>query len=184
MGFVTRGRLEDMLDLGAPERACRRIADDVGDALETATKRKTPIDKSFAPGRPRGTARESVHRTKVEKTFVAASVAFRVRVRTEDPLFPYIEWTTRPHIIRPRADREAATVIETGKPRGTQKDGRASLSWRGPGGRVFAKVVHHPGTKGQHPFSLAALQVSGELRGIAVPALREFERDLVRSRKL
>ena len=44
---------------------------------------------------------------------------------------PMVEFGTKPHDIEP-------------------KKGKA-LRFKGRGGFVFAKIVHHPGTKGQHP---------------------------------
>lgn len=41
----------------------------------------------------------------------------------------YVEFGTKPHEIRP-------------------KNGK-TLAWRGPNGMVYAKVVHHPGTRAQ-----------------------------------
>lgn len=155
MPFVTNGRLEDFLDEDAPARACREIADDAGDAMETYTKRNTPVETRFL--------RDSVHRTPVEHV---DPVTFRVRVRTEDPKGPHVEWRTKAHWITPR------------KPGGT-------LSWIGRGGRRrFAKRVWHPGSEGAHMFSLGALKTEAELGRIAGPAVARFARDLVRDRRL
>lgn len=166
MPWICDMELDDMLDPEAAPRACRRIADAAGDRMQELTKRFTPVDRSFGKdtsARPRGTARESIYRTPVEERLGIAGATFRVRVVSDDPVFPYIEWNTRPHVIRPRPERGP----------------RARLSWRTPSGRVFAREVHHPGTQGQHPFARGELQVRGEVGRIARGPLARFERELV-----
>jgi hypothetical protein len=185
--FVSAMPLEDFIDETAARRATARIADAGGDELQRRTKRHTPVGNPLDPnrrGRPPGTARESIERSDVERLVRAGREGFRVRVLTYDPVFPFIEWTTRPHIIRPRADRAPASVIATRRPRGTVQDGRAALSWLTlGGGRVFAREVHHPGTRGAHPFALAALELEGgtNLRRIAEPAVEQFAREVIRA---
>jgi hypothetical protein len=168
MPFVTHGTLENFINERAVSEACHEIADTAGDTMEELTKRNTPVGgaefRDHAARAP-GTARESIYRTPVETAFTFGGEGKRVRVRTEDPVFPYIEWDTRPHEIRPR------------RPGG-------SLRWRSRSGVHFAKVVHHPGTKGAHSFTLAAAKTEAELGHIAAPALRRFERELVRDSRL
>lgn len=183
MPWVCAKPLDTMLDEDAPGRACERICDAAGDRLLATTKRLTPIDRSpfrDKPTRPRGTARESLERTPVRRGGNQGR-RYTTVVQTFDPAFPYIEFNTRPHVIRPRADRRPASVVATGRPRGTVKDGRAALTWRGPGGRVFAREVHHPGTQGQHPFARAALQLTGTVGQVASEPMRRFKSELARS---
>lgn len=52
------------------------------------------------------------------------------------PHAAFVLFGTRPHEIRPK--------------------GKKSLRWAGPGGFIFAKVVHHPGYKGDHYLNDAA----------------------------
>ena len=58
------------------------------------------------------------------------------------PYAEYIENGTRPHVIRPK-----------------RQDG--TLRFRIGGKVVYAKIVHHPGTKAQHVLAKATRQVAG-----------------------
>lgn len=182
MPFIADRRLEDLLDPEAGMRCSRRIAQAGVDWLVANTKKRTPVDISpyrDKPARPPGTARNSVHATDVDRRRGVVGPVYEGRARTEDPIFPHIEWTTKPHIIRPRADRNPASVVETRRPRGTVQDGRAALSWRDATGRRFAKEVHHPGTRGQHPFAYGAAETERQLVPLSRPAVALFARELV-----
>ena len=147
MPFTMTRPLTSILDEEAPARCARAIADAAGDRLVLNTQRNTPIDRSphrDKPKRPRGTLRKSIERTGVERT----GLAYRVRALTRDPIAPYVEFDTKPHIIRPR------------KPGG-------SLRWRSARGVHFAGAVRHPGTKGQHMFALGALKTKRERAAVS-----------------
>lgn len=188
MPFVSPFPLEDMIDVDAAGRATRRIADAGGDELQKRTKRLTPVGSAVDPnrrGRVPGTARDSIRSGPVLKIRRAGVEGYAKEVFTEDPVFPFIEWNTKPHIIRPRADRAPATVIATGRPRRLGDDPEAAVTWLEIGGRrVFAREVHHPGTRGAHPFALAALELEGgtNLRRLAEPAVERFAREVIRVR--
>lgn len=177
--------LGDMLDPDAVDRAGRAIAERGVEVLVEETQDATPIGRTRAEdrkatGRPPGTARGSVHAGPVARGQTARGPSYRGLARTEDPIFPYIEFNTKPHWIRPRKDRAPASVVATRRPRGTVQDGRAALSWVGPFGRVFAKKVWHPGTTGAHPFLFGAIATERRRHTLAAPALRVFARDLAR----
>lgn len=164
MPFVSSRPLADMLDEDAPGRAARRITDAGGDRLKLNTRRNTPIDTSpfrDKPGRPRGALRASIHRSRIERYVSSRGSGFRVRVLTEDPAGPHVEWPTRPHWITPR------------RPGG-------ALRWRDQesGDVRFAKRVWHPGTNGVHMFALGAAKTEAQLGEIAAPALALFRREL------
>jgi hypothetical protein len=183
--FESRIPLEDHLNELAAGRCARGIADAAGDRLQANIKHLTPIGNPLDPnrsaGRPPGTARESVERSAVEDFIGPGGRGYRVLALTRDPIFPYIEWNTRPHIIRPRLDRAPATTIATRRPRRLGNDPQAAVTWIGRGGRrVFAHEVHHPGTRGVHPFSRGSLELLGQLDGVARDPLQAFERELVR----
>lgn len=59
---------------------------------------------------------------------------------------PFLEFGTRPHVIRPRNKSVLSWT------QGKRLSGR-NRTGRGAGARVFARVVHHPGTRKQ-PFLL------------------------------
>jgi hypothetical protein len=165
MPFVTSMPLEDMVDEHAAPRACRRIADAFADRLVENTRRNTPVDTSpfrDKPGRPRGTARASVQRTGVE---LRGRDRYEIRAFSDDPVFPFIEWTTKPHWIRPRQERGPGARLRFPNPK--------------TGDPIFARAVHHPGTQGQHSFAIGALLTEAELGEIAAPIMMRFGRDLV-----
>lgn len=72
----------------------------------------------------------------------------------------YLERGTRPHIIRPR---KAGSLSWPANASGRRLSGRARTN---AGRRIFAKVVHHPGTKAQ-PFLLPGAIAAVKSVGIA-----------------
>jgi hypothetical protein len=188
MPYRASDRLENMIQPEACEAAAGDMAERLGDRYESNVKMLTPVSDAPEwardPARPPGTARDSVHRTPVRRRrHLSGGFAFHGTVRTEDPVFPYIEWNTKPHWISPRADRAPASVVETGKPRGTVQDGRAALRIpTGPGEGYFAKRVFHPGTTGKHPFSRGALLTETEAGELCASVLVDWKRNVVRSR--
>lgn len=71
-------------------------------------------------------------------TFNARGPAFRVEATAN--YAPFVEEDTRPHVIRPRHGKV--------------------LKFRIGGRVVYAKIVHHPGTKGQHFLAKAVRTVA------------------------
>jgi hypothetical protein len=176
MPFYADRRLEDLLNPGAAKVASRAIADKGADRLMEAVKTRTPIDTSYSPlpqSRPRGTARESVVRGPVKQRSSPIGPRYEGRVYTEDPVFPYIEWNTRPHIIRPTPEHIAQAAAE-GR--------RAMLRYFSGGGIRYARQVLHPGTTGQHPFARAEAFIEAEVSHMFDEELEQFARDLVSSR--
>jgi hypothetical protein len=175
--FVASRRLEDMVDPKAVTVAGRAMTEKGGQRLMEATKARTPIDTSARGGlpsdRPRGTARESVIRTAVKQHVSTLGRGWQVRVYTEDPVFPYIEWNTRPHLIEPTPEHKARAEAE----------GRQAMLRYYQGGRVrMSARVMHPGTTGQHPFARAAAFIEAEVPHMFREELARFARDLVPSR--
>lgn len=62
----------------------------------------------------------------------------------------FLPWGTRPHDIRPK--------------------NKKALQWGGPGGFRYAKVVHHPGTRGD-PYMLKAADQAPHLFAARLAAL-------------
>lgn len=104
---------------------------------------------------------------------------FGIDSYTEDPVAPHVEWPTRPHLIRPRADRRAASVLATGKPRRSGGDPQAALAWLGPGGvTIFAREVHHPGTQGSHMMRDALAETDATwVSRIGTPEVERWARE-------
>lgn len=159
MAFVVTGggRLEDRIDAAAPGRCARRIADAGGDRLETLIRRGTPVDLSPTRNHTRPHLRDTIERTRVEEWPGPLGTEFRVRVATNDPIAPDVEWNTRPHDI-PNAFGYGDDF--------------------GIGGRFEGRF--HPGTTGHHMFALGAAKTEAELHDVAAGPLRELERELIR----
>lgn len=107
--------------------------------LETAARQVLNRAKVLAPvdtGRLRASIRIEARRTATLRSkFVIGSDVFYA---------PYVNDGTRPHIIRPRT--------------------KQALRFRVGGRTVFAKVVHHPGTRAR-PFLDDALKQVAAARG-------------------
>lgn len=162
MPFVAERPLEDMINLAAVDRAGVAMTGKGGERLAEVTRSLTPIYRGSRPeghGRERGTARRSIRTDVVRRHTSPLGRGWRRRVLTDDPVFPYIEWDTRPHDI-PNAFGFGIDF--------------------GIGGRFDGKF--HPGTTGQHPFARAALIVALEVSGMFALELEEFGRDLTAAR--
>jgi hypothetical protein len=160
MPFVADRKLERMVDPTAVTRAGRTMTAKGGGRLHHDTQQLTPVYVPRAGDPPRarrpGTLRRSVKKTPVRRHVGAAgTTGWAVRVYTEDPVGPHVEWTTRPHDI-PNA-----------------------FGWGpdfGIGGRFSGKF--HPGTTGQHMFARAAAILNANVHRMFAPELAEFARDL------
>jgi hypothetical protein len=109
------------------KRTLERIPEQIKNVLEDLTRETYERAVEYAPERT-GFLRRNV-RMSVE--------GLTGRVISQAPYSAYVEFGTRPHMIFPR---------------------RARALWFEVGGRtVFARYVHHPGTKGQF-FMRRALQ--------------------------
>jgi hypothetical protein len=155
------------LDRGI-DRFARRTTEKVGEELRKRVRRHTPVAKAgvaerasygssaawvTARGRLPGTLKESWQVGEVE--VLAGGVRLRVPVYTMDPVAPHVEWDTMPHLIAPKKPGGVLTVPTKG-------------------GMVFARLVHHPGTRGQHMMATAIAEVAIEWQRIAD---REWNRE-------
>lgn len=174
MPFVSEHKLEDMLDPRAVTVAGRAMAEKGGERLQEATQVRTPIDTSAHGGLPqdrvRGTARESVMVGPVRQHTASTGRGWQRRVFTEDPVFPFIEWNTKPHLIEPTLEHQARAAAE----------GRQAMLRYYSRGRVrYAPRVMHPGTTGQHPFARAAAFIQAEVgESMFREELERFSHDL------
>lgn len=169
--------------------AARRTTDRTGSDLKERVRRHTPVSHPPAgmsagewiasrKGRVPGTLRESWERTEVR----GAGGHFEVSVLTHDRVAPLVEWETRPHTIRPKPDRAPATVVATGNPRGTVQDGRAHLRFEGEGGVVYAKEVHHPGTRGAHMMAASLTEEAVAWQAIGREEMERWGDEQLRGR--
>jgi len=72
------------------------------------------------------------------------------------PHAPFVHWGTKPHEIRPR--------------------NRKALRWAAGNGFVFAKVVHHPGYKGDPYLVRARTAIARQFARIAAEAWNRISR--------
>lgn len=173
MGYRANAELQDLFDEGPMVRSCKRIAERCAEKLKDGAARRTPISKpppgvgqtEFAAlrGRVPGTMKVSWYAdSDVSITVINGTRRFSAEAATDDPQAPHVEWPTRPHIIRPRADRGAASVIATQGPRRMGTDPEARLRFVNSHGRViFASEVHHPGTQGVHMMRDSLAELDG-----------------------
>ena len=166
-------KLHLLFDDRPTQKAARKLAERVSVELADATRRFTPIGPEPEPEQA---GREVTHVHLHERIYPAKvkkrGERYEAGAWTDDDKAPFVENDTRPHIIRPRADRAAAAAAE-GR--------RVALRFPGAGGEdVFAAEVHHPGTKGAHMFAKGAAEVEHRLAEIADPVLRDMKTELER----
>lgn len=80
----------------------------------------------------------------------------------ETPYAAYVEYGTRPHLIRPKEGHGFVGPLEAGQSRRARTEigtHRVALRWYVNGRPRFAKVVHHPGGK-PYPFMEPASKVA------------------------
>lgn len=169
MGYTQVGDLAAMFAVEPWERCAERITRRCGDRLLELARAYTPIavvdpEEQFARGRVPGTLKEKWRSGEVA---LLGTGHLEVVVENNDPIARYVEYPTKPHTIRPKADRQAASVIETRKPRGTVQDGRAHLRFKVDGRVVYAREVHHPGTHGAFMLTRALATLATEWPSIA-----------------
>jgi hypothetical protein len=130
--------------LRGPNGAVARMMAAKAEVVAEGQRRRCPVSRDGSHGRPPGYMRSKIgwamYRDERGLYFEAGSSA-----RTPDgkPYPLYVEYGTRPHVIRPK------------RPDGT-------LHWVGNDGMShFAKQVHHPGTRAQ-PFMRPSLD---DIRG-------------------
>lgn len=175
--FVNQRALVRMIDshMGSTSKAARAIADAGTDRLEREIVRRTPIDTNpfrYNPDRPRGTARASIARDKgLREQHRWNRTQYVGDVRGKDPILIYIEFDTPAHTIRASPGKRLVFQSRHGW---TDEDGRIHP----PGEWVSVEEVHHPGTKGQHMFSLGALATESELEQLAHGPLQVWKRDV------
>ncbi len=148
MGYRQDGDLADLFDDEPIIAFTRRVAERVQERLLELVTEFTPVAPPD-PDRDRkpGTLRDSWEKGSI--TFDGRR--FEIEVFTMDPVGPHVEYPTRPHIIRPRPERGPG----------------AMLRFRVDGNVVYAKEVHHPGTKGSFMMTRALDQIQNEWLAIA-----------------
>jgi hypothetical protein len=186
-------RLRPLFDPALASSTTRRMADRGTDAMMEHAVEATPVNQRIFSaevepslhgvpgGRRPGTLRSRWERLgPVLRDVARGQPAYTGRFHNWDPIAIFVEHDTRPHEIRPRADRAAASVVATGKPRKTGDAARLRFRlW--PGGQiVYAAVVKHPGTTGQHMTLKAAGAVERDFGAVMEPELVRWAKTAVR----
>lgn len=170
------GRLEPLFTPELAEAACHDMAADGGVFLHRRVAELSPVHEEFGGGggrwaavnRERGRAPGTLKRSwyldplGVRRRATPFGATYSARVATDDPVAPYVEDDTRPHIIRPKnAKMLRFRLWPSGIP-------------------VYARFVRHPGTTGQHMMLRAQQQARAEFRGITGGRLRRWAVDQAR----
>lgn len=163
MGYRSDGDIADLFREEPIRHCAERIRTRVGDDLRDRVRAHTPVatpppgawsEWLHARRRLPGTLRDSwevhVHELPGER--------YVVDVVTQDPVAPYVEWDTEPHLIVPK------------------EPGGVLRFWDREGALQFARSVHHPGTRGQHMMAKALAEVAVSWKVIAEEEFREMAR--------
>lgn len=151
MSYRADGAIADLFRAGPIEAASRRIVERVGGDLNRRVTLHTPV---ASPVNPEAAAQwlsmrnfrypgELKRSWKVgEVVLVNGARRMQIDVWTEDPIAPYVEWDTRPHLIVPRDPTGVLAFFDK------------------IGNLVFARRVNHPGTRGAHMMATALAEVA------------------------
>lgn len=169
MPYVSSAPLESLFDSEPVDRVTRRTAERAQDLLLRTVRKFTPVDHRSdeeRKGLPKGALKDSWEKGPIE---YRADGRVVVTVFTRRLEAPHVEYPTRPHLIEPKANRGAASVISTRGPRGDSSSStpEPALRFYNDGQVVFAKAVMHPGTQGSFMMHRAVEVVEREWREIA-----------------
>lgn len=114
---------------------------------------------AFIAGRNRrpGTLKKSWRIGQIETRTVGAGDRLSIDVYSVDPLAELIEFPTQPHIIVPR-------------------NANGVLAFPAGGRTVFARIVHHPGTRGAFMLTTALREADAEMEFIARDEIARWAR--------
>lgn len=146
MPYIADGVLPDLFDVDRLDEVFRRITLRCGDFLKDRVAEYTPVaeDPFGERKRPPGTLKRS---WEIGKVKLEGNVYF-IEVTTDDEVAPFVEWDTRPHVIRARR--------------------AMSLRFRDRRGKVvYAYSVRHPGTRGSRMMGRALADLRQEWPRIA-----------------
>lgn len=139
----------------------KRATKAVGDELKDRVVHHTPVAKATAAVRASyssiaewvhyrrrapGELRES-WRVGSVTVIVEGGETFSIDVYTRDPIAPFVEYPTRPHVIRARKLGGVLTIPTAH-------------------GMRYATLVHHPGTEGSYMLMTALAEIAAEWRRI------------------
>jgi hypothetical protein len=169
MGYTQKGDLVALFDPELARRTVRLMAERGGEALLVRVTDNTPVSYhglalqyggfGHELQRAPGTLKRSWRKHPAEPSHDRVNGGWRVEVDSSDPIAAYVEWDTRPHVIMPKLP-----------------GGRLRFRTWPTGEVVYAKVVHHPGTTGQHMMGLAVHAIQLGFEEIVSPELHEWAR--------
>lgn len=163
MSYRQAGSLADFGREEPWRAAQRRTVERVGDELHRRVVEHTPVanpppghEAEWLASRKRkpGTLKDS---WKVgEVTVVSGTDTISIDVYTMDPIAPYVEWPTLPHLIMPR------------------RPGGMLRFWTKGGDTVYATIVHHTGTKGSYMLTTAIAEVAAMWQTIGAEEMNRW----------
>lgn len=152
---VVRGSLAERIRLAISDidELNRRVTVRASDRLVELAREFCPVAVHDEDSDRHHHLRDTIVRRRIRKT----AGGYTGGAETDDPIAPFVEWDTRPHLIEPvRAQ---------------------ALHFRMGGREVFAKRVRHPGTKGAHFMARAAHQLEAEIDEMMDEELRRWARE-------
>lgn len=165
--YRSEGLLEQFGALEPMRGAQRRTVERVGrEQLLERTKHHTPVAKPppgvaaewvASRGRMPGTLRESWRVGEV--TVELAGEVMSIDVYTHDEIAPFVEWPTMPHLIVPR------------------RPGGMLRFWDKLGNTIYARIVHHTGTKGSYMLTTALAEVAVSWQEIGAEEMERWARE-------
>jgi hypothetical protein len=165
------GRLQDLFDPLAAERAVRDMADAAGAAAARHARELAPVQHPGLqiPGRPPGTLRESYRQTRTHRTRLRPGMeGYASGVYSDDPVAAWLEYGTPAHVIRAHGGKLRFRTIS--------------------GEIVEANVVHVSGIRAEHIVGHALEATRAEFGEVAAPSLERWREETIaafeRSRRL
>lgn len=165
--------LSALFDEREVDAFARRVAERASDRLLALVMGFTPVGGPSLPGGGPRRAPGTLQRSWRSAPVRVQGASFIVEVSSDDVAAAPMEFGTRPHVIRPSPSRGPASVLESGKPRQPGTSPRARLRFIAGGRVVYARTVHHPGTRPYRMMGKALAALAQEIPEIA----REVERE-------
>lgn len=170
------GDLSDFFHEKALVPFAHKAVDDVTASLEKQAVENTPVavlspgETVAERGRAPGTMKRRWKRGRLRRR---APDHWSREVFNDDPRSVYVEYDTKPHIIKPRPETIARQQAAR---RGSGEDVAAAfggvLRIRNSAGQViFPPEVHHPGTRGQYMMRRAAIETQRKVEELMKPAV-------------
>lgn len=162
--------------------AAKEMADKGGKRMVDLTKANTPVSE-IDPKDPRpqdpGKLRRSWSKIPITLTNELGFVVYETGVQSFVDYAPHVEYGTglwgpkhAKYEIRPKTPGGVLAFRgRRGGPQGFELDIHNGVVH---GGMVFAQVVHHPGSPGQHMVAIAAAKTEAEFHSLMEPVLKRW----------